>query len=83
MAHCDGDWEHSGGIRVETIDNPGWVLRVDLAGTELEQRRFEPIATSDGTDVWMDARIAGGVWQAACGPRGLERAIETFLRWAR
>ena len=24
--HCDGDWEHSSGIHLETLDNPGWAL---------------------------------------------------------
>ena len=24
MAHCDDDWEHSFGVTIETIDNPGW-----------------------------------------------------------
>jgi hypothetical protein len=23
---CNGDWEHSYGIRIDTIDNPGWSL---------------------------------------------------------
>jgi len=81
--HCNGDWEHARGIHVETIDNPGWMLRVDLAGTELADRPFEAIVTAGDADAWMDARVVGGVWQAACGPGGLERAIETFLRWAR
>ena len=26
---CDGDWEHDLGIRIETLDNPGWA--VDIA----------------------------------------------------
>jgi len=21
---CDGDWEHSYGVKIETLDNPGW-----------------------------------------------------------
>ena len=30
---CNGDWEHHYGVRVETIDNPGWRVRIDLAET--------------------------------------------------
>jgi len=32
---CDGDWEHEFGVRVETLDNPGWSLRIDLDGTAM------------------------------------------------
>ncbi len=38
--HCDGVWEHTSGVRIDTIDNPGWSLKVDLIGTELEHREF-------------------------------------------
>ncbi|MFF7251477.1 Imm53 family immunity protein [Embleya sp. NPDC008237] len=33
---CDGDWEHEYGIRLETVDNPGWDLTVDISETDLE-----------------------------------------------
>jgi hypothetical protein len=33
---CDGDWEHSYGIKIETLDNPGWSLTIDLLSTSLE-----------------------------------------------
>jgi hypothetical protein len=33
---CDGKWEHSYGVRIETLDNPGWQITVDLNGTGLE-----------------------------------------------
>jgi hypothetical protein len=35
---CDGDWEHSYGIRIKTTDNPGWVLVVDPEHTSLRGR---------------------------------------------
>ena len=25
---CNGDWEHTGGIKIETLDNPGWCITV-------------------------------------------------------
>ena len=24
-SQCNGDWEHSFGIKIETLDNPGWI----------------------------------------------------------
>jgi hypothetical protein len=36
-SRCDGDWEHSYGVKVETLDNPGWLVTVDLEDTPWEQ----------------------------------------------
>ena len=41
--HCDGDWEHSYGVIIDTLDNPGWKLSVDLTDTLLEDAEFLPI----------------------------------------
>ena len=31
-AHCDDTWEHQHGITIQSLDNPGWLVKVDLAG---------------------------------------------------
>ena len=36
VAQCDSEWEHSYGVSIDTLDNSGWTLRIDLAGTSLE-----------------------------------------------
>ncbi|MFT5930929.1 MAG: hypothetical protein ACI93G_000001, partial [Hyphomonas sp.] len=38
QSQCDGDWEHSFGLKIESLDNPGWSVHVDLEGTSLETR---------------------------------------------
>ena len=35
-SQCDGDWEHDYGVKINTVDNPGWAVTIDLEGTELE-----------------------------------------------
>jgi len=82
-AKCDGDWEHSYGVRIESLDNPGWLLRIDLTGTELEEVEFEPIVRDDGKGGWANMRIQEHTWQAACGPRDLDASISIFLEWIR
>jgi hypothetical protein len=37
-AQCNGDWEHGFGASIDTLDNPGWLLKVDLAGTDCDDR---------------------------------------------
>ena len=38
---CDGNWEHHNGITIETLDNPGWQLAIDLTGTKVAEEPFE------------------------------------------
>jgi hypothetical protein len=45
-APCDGDWEHSYGVQIETLDNPGWYVIISLADTPLEGTTFEPVDES-------------------------------------
>ena len=28
QSNCDGDWEHGFGITIETLDNPGWCVKI-------------------------------------------------------
>ncbi|HEY0134050.1 MAG TPA: Imm53 family immunity protein, partial [Nannocystis sp.] len=37
---CDGDWEHRFGVRITTLDNPGWHVRIDILETGLEIDEF-------------------------------------------
>ena len=50
QTHCDGSWEHMFGINLETMDNPGWELVVDLADTLLEDVEFQTIQRGDPED---------------------------------
>lgn len=53
-AQCDDDWEHQYGVRIDTLDNPGWSVRVDLQKTSLINRRF--------TDVEIERTDCDWVW---------------------
>ena len=39
-SQCNGDWEHTFGVTISTMDNPGWGLTIDLTGTSLENIPF-------------------------------------------
>jgi len=38
---CNGDWEHTYGVKIETLDNPGWRIEIDLIDTALENQTIE------------------------------------------
>jgi hypothetical protein len=56
-AHCDGEWEHSSGITIDTIDNPGWSLKICVEGTELASTPFEPVKTEVSETDWDRCRV--------------------------
>ncbi|HTQ15149.1 MAG TPA: immunity 53 family protein [Rhizomicrobium sp.] len=80
-SECNGDWEHQYGVAIETLDNPGWSIRIDLAETALTDRAFA-IVSQDGDASWWHCSIRDGIWTGACGPRDLPRVLSLFREWA-
>jgi Immunity protein 53 len=87
-AQCNGTWEHSHGIRIETCDNPGWWVKIDLSGTSLQGRPFTEVA--EGIDnqrfplgpKWLSCRIEDNTWHGVGDEAKLKCILETFLGWA-
>jgi hypothetical protein len=82
-SHCDGDWEHTYGIEIGTLDNPGWRVVIDLTETELEGKLMSRQTQEESDADWVQWWADGATFQAACGPMNLSIAIEAFLRFAR
>lgn len=78
---CNGDWEHAYGVSVETLDNPGWMLHVDLEGTALEGTKVGYSVLRDDQPDWLHFWSDGQKFEAACGPLGLAGAIEQFIQF--
>jgi len=80
---CNGDWEHQFGVKIETLDNPGWSITIDLAGTPLEGRSYARVDHNVESEVsWWACRTEGKQWRAACGPTDLATVIGLFRDWA-
>ena len=80
---CDGDWEHSYGIRIATLDNPGWQLSIALEGTELEGARFSKVARQDPADEhdWAHCWVESNYFQWRGGPHNLQALLRIFRDW--
>lgn len=85
LRQCNDEWEHRYGIEIQTLDNPGWSVRIDLTGTDCEDRHF--IAVRDGEivdnttpDVWIDCRVEERVFVGH--GNSLSWILDTFLAWA-
>jgi Immunity protein 53 len=78
-SQCDGDWEHSYGVKIETLDNPGWLVTIDLTDTAWERlsRPQEIVQRSDAD--WVQSEIAEGKFVGCGGVGNLEEVLELFL----
>jgi hypothetical protein len=90
LDQCDSDWEHSFGVKIDTLDNPGWSLKIDLRDTDLQAKPFnrvehgEPASDLDewrSLGSWCVADVKGDTFEVACGPLDLSSAIQVFRDW--
>ena len=81
-SQCDDDWEHGNGIRIETLDNPGWFIRIYLEGTDVASKPFTAVEIDRTDEDWLRLWIEDEVWTAATGPLNLSEALASFLAWA-
>ena len=81
--NCDGDWEHSFGVRIETLDNPGWIVEVDLAGTAQEDLALEDVRIERSGQDWVNCRVVDRKFRGAGGPLNLREIVDIFADWIR
>lgn len=82
LQHCDGNWEHESGVRIDTIDNPGWSLSVDLEGTSAAKKAFSPVKEHRSDADWLECRVEAHRFEGFGGPSNLQDIILVFLNWA-
>ncbi len=78
-AQCNGDWEHKYGVRIETLDNPGWTLKVDLTDTNAEQIRMEITEHQVSEMNWYFYKVNEDGFFGDCSPQNLNILISAFL----
>jgi hypothetical protein len=82
---CNGEWEHDLGIEIGTLDNPGWKITINLAGTALEgrafQRREQGLEDARSTD-WHSIWTENAKFEGRGDPFKLLFILGLFLEWA-
>lgn len=76
---CNGDWEHSFGVKIDTLDNPGWMLTVDLAETSLAGFLLPRERVVRNENDWAQHEVKDDKFVACGGPFSLEELIRRFL----
>ncbi|GAA0893036.1 hypothetical protein GCM10009122_27150 [Fulvivirga kasyanovii] len=78
--NCNGDWEHSYGYSISTLDNPGWSVAIDLAETPLEalgyKRDYQNVEKEHD---WFSIEALDNSLKIYCGPDNLRQAFEIFF----
>ena len=83
LAMTNGDWEHTYGIDIGNIDNPGWTFKVELVDTPLYEVAFEKfVVQREAKDNWLHCEVKDGNFKGAGGPLNLEELMVVFLDWA-
>ena len=78
---CNGEWEHGHGVGIETLDNPGWRVRIGLRGTKKQNGSLERVSIDRNESDWIQYWVEKGEFQVACGPKNLSEAIDIFVGW--
>jgi Immunity protein 53 len=80
-ARCNGDWQHQYGVSIETLDNPGWRIKIDLRDTPKQNVPLD-LQKLERTDInWIQCWTERDQFHIACGPLNLSEAIDIFLQW--
>lgn len=88
LSQCNEDWEHTYGVQIGNLDNPGWTLDVDLTHTYLEDAAFKEVSYGIGSEAelsgneWLICEVKNGKFKAAGGPEKLHEMLSIFLAWA-
>ena len=81
VSQCNNDWAHRYGIKIETLDNPGWSVEIDLTGTPLEERRRDRAELHRDEHDWHVSWVESSIFNGVCGPTNLGELIHVFRLW--
>lgn len=79
---CNGEWERTWGLKIETLDNPGWVVTVDLANTCLEDLTVAMQMVDNGASDWLGYYVKEQKFTGFGDGRKLATLLSLFRRLA-
>ncbi|MEV0762160.1 Imm53 family immunity protein [Nocardia sp. NPDC050435] len=68
-------------MSIDTLDNPGWRVEIDLAETDLADQQHPRRQIDRTEDDWVHAWTTGQKFHLACGPGNLTEALTLFRTW--
>ena len=80
-SNCNSEWEHNFGISIDTLDNPGWSVEINLVGTKNENKKFKEIKLERDENNWIHCSAEKNKFLGYGGPNNLEEILEVFLKF--
>jgi len=74
-------WDNVDGINICTLDNPGWLVEIELSETSLAGALFEQISIDNGEDDWLECRVINNVFEGGGDIAKLEEILLIFKKW--
>ncbi|WP_108670407.1 immunity 53 family protein [Peribacillus acanthi] len=87
LEQCNDDWEQGYGIRINTIDNPGWSVMISVEDTDVKDKPFESIDIERSETDWVycktnyDQKQDSFHFVGYGGPKNLEEILDIFKEW--
>jgi hypothetical protein len=93
LQQCELDvwsgWQDFNGIRIITLDNPGWYVTIDLDETDVESKVFNGVNIERSEHDWVKCKVAfedengdeNRRFIGAGGPTNLGEILEIFREW--
>ena len=81
LSQCNGEWEHSSGFSIRTLDNPGWMVTICLEDTDFEGTESWEIESHRSEHDWVVCRLAENKFEGNGGPQNLKEILDIFLAW--
>ena len=78
---CVDEWEHFYGIKIETLDNPGWIVTINLLETCYQDKEFISFDNDYSDDDWIKCYIKENQFIGVGDPTKLEKIILIFKTW--
>ena len=78
LSNCNGDWKHGLGISIDTLDNPGWSVKISLIGTYAENIRTPGLKREADDSDWVHCSISEKEFSGYGGPGNLEEILHIF-----
>jgi hypothetical protein len=82
QAQANGEWERARGITIETLETPGWMVTVDLAGTVLDGRTMTAVQRERSAQDWLLCEVEEKQFRGQGDSQKLLSILEIFQRWA-
>ncbi|QEX21664.1 hypothetical protein FRZ61_15930 [Hypericibacter adhaerens] len=77
-SQCNGTWEHSWGIKIGSIDNPGWKIDIEIRDTSLEGKRLAIIDINRSESDWYYVGCDGQKFHGVGGAKNLGDILQAF-----